>query len=207
MTDKLHSLFTNDDGIHIAHAWTCALYADRAALDLTPADVGKLAFVVEDLTFWVLCDDDGGEGPIWKNLTFIVDPGSATAAIGSANSAGVSDAYAREDHVHDGVSQTLNDQTGTTYTIQASDVGKLVRCTNAAAITVTVPDTFTIAAGTRALVNVLQGGAGQVTVVGSGTRAMTSNGLTNKTRGQGAEIFLSLTGATACRVGGDVAAV
>ena len=59
---------------------------------------------------------------------------------------------ARADHAHDSsskadVEQTINDQTGTTYTLQASDSGKPVRCTNASAITVTCPDTIAPAAG------------------------------------------------------------
>jgi hypothetical protein len=104
--------------------------------------------------------------------------------------------------------QAINEQVGTTYTLVVADLGKLVRLTNAAAITLTIPDTFSASAvGSRGLVNVEQGGAGQITVVGSGTRVIATNGLTNKSRGQGAELFLSLTGTTGCRVGGDVAAV
>lgn len=94
---------------------------------------------------------------------------------------------------------------GTSHTVQASDVGKLLDCTSGSPVTITVPDTFSIEAGKRGMVSILQSGAGQVTVVGSGTRAMTSNGLTNKTRGQGAEIHVSLRGSTVARVGGDVA--
>lgn len=104
--------------------------------------------------------------------------------------------------------QAVNLQTGTTYTLQASDVGKLVRITNAAAITLTVPDTFSVGAGLSALTNVEQGGAGQITVVGSGTRVMAANGLTNKTRGAtGAEIALRIEGTTYCKVLGDAAVV
>ena len=62
--------------------------------------------------------------------------------------------------------QPINAQTGTTYTLVASDAGKLVTLTNAAAITLTVPaDVFT--AGQR--VDIGQRGAGAVTTVaGSG---------------------------------------
>lgn len=60
---------------------------------------------------------------------------------------------------------TYNFQTGTTYTLQASDLGKIVVLTNAAAITVTVPNS--LVAGFNCLTR--QGGAGQVTfVAGSG---------------------------------------
>ena len=59
--------------------------------------------------------------------------------------------------------QEINAKTGTTYTLVAGDAGKLVTCTNAAAITVTVP-AATFTAGQRVDVAVL--GTGMVTVVG-----------------------------------------
>ena len=38
-----------------------------------------------------------------------------------------------------GFDATLNDQTGTTYTIVAGDAGKVITCNNGSAVTVTVP--------------------------------------------------------------------
>ena len=68
--------------------------------------------------------------------------------------------------------QPLNAQTGTTYTLAASDAGKLVTLTNAGAITLSVPgSTFT--AGQRVDCVVL--GTGMVTVT-AGTGAPTVNG-------------------------------
>jgi len=60
--------------------------------------------------------------------------------------------------------RTVNAQTGTTYTVQESDVGNIVTLDNAAAITVTVPDVI----GEGEFVDFKQLGAGQVTFVGSG---------------------------------------
>jgi len=59
---------------------------------------------------------------------------------------------------------TINDQSGTSYTLVAADANsKLVRFTNSSSITVTVPDaTFT--AGQQ--INIAQSGAGQVSIVG-----------------------------------------
>jgi hypothetical protein len=54
----------------------------------------------------------------------------------------------------------LNAQTGTTYTIVAGDVGKLITLSNAAAITVTFP-AGTFAVGDQ--INFMQLGAGAVT--------------------------------------------
>jgi hypothetical protein len=71
---------------------------------------------------------------------------------------------------------TLNAQTGTTYTLIASDVNKLVTLTNASAITLTVPNgVFTV--GQQ--INIQQRGAGQVTVASDGTTVLTSTGATS----------------------------
>jgi hypothetical protein len=54
----------------------------------------------------------------------------------------------------------FNTQTGTTYTLVASDKDKIVTANNAAAITITVPPSVFVA---NEIVNVAQYGAGQVT--------------------------------------------
>lgn len=76
---------------------------------------------------------------------------------------------------------TINAQTGTSYTLAATDANaKMVTCTNAAAITVTVPSgTFT--AGQ--IVNLAQLGAGQVTVqAGASTTVNGTPGLKLRAR-------------------------
>lgn len=52
----------------------------------------------------------------------------------------------------------INPQTGTTYTLQASDAGKIVECSNASAITVTLPNSLAVGF----CCTVSQTGAGQV---------------------------------------------
>ena len=63
---------------------------------------------------------------------------------------------------------TLNAQTGTTYTLVLTDAHKLVTLSNASAITLTVPTNASVAFDIGDQVNLLQLGAGQVTVSGSG---------------------------------------
>lgn len=57
-----------------------------------------------------------------------------------------------------------NAQTGTSYTLVLTDAGKMVTCTNASAITLTVPPNSSVAFPTNTRIDLLQYGAGQVTV-------------------------------------------
>jgi hypothetical protein len=63
---------------------------------------------------------------------------------------------------------TTNAQTGTTYTIALTDANNtLVELSNASAITLTIPTNATTAFPIGCQVNILQTGAGQVTVAGA----------------------------------------
>jgi len=63
---------------------------------------------------------------------------------------------------------TLNDQTGTTYTLVLTDVSKLVTLSNASAITMTVPLNSSVAYPTGTQILLYNKGAGQVTVAATG---------------------------------------
>jgi hypothetical protein len=79
-----------------------------------------------------------------------------------------------------------NAQTGTTYTLQASDAGKIITLNNAASITVTCPNSLPV----DFYCTLLQTGAGQVTVAaGTGATVNNFDGLT-KTAGQYAALNL-----------------
>lgn len=62
---------------------------------------------------------------------------------------------------------TLNNQTGTTYTLVLTDAGKFITFTNGGAITVTVPTNAAVAFPIGTQIGVQQGGAGQVTFAGA----------------------------------------
>ena len=70
----------------------------------------------------------------------------------------------------------FNAQTGTTYTLVAGDVNKLVTANNASAITITVPPSVYSA---NDVINVQQIGAGQVTFAAGSGVTITSNGATS----------------------------
>lgn len=71
----------------------------------------------------------------------------------------------------------INDQTGTTYTLVLSDAGKDVRCTNSAAVTVTIPPNSSVAFPVGAYLLLSQGGTGAVTAsAGTGVTLNAANG-------------------------------
>ena len=95
---------------------------------------------------------------------------------------------------------TINAQTGTTYTLVATDVNKMVTCSNASAITVTVPNSVFTAGQ---VVNLQQIGAGQVTVANDGTTTITGTG--TKLRTQYSAASLLCTGTNTFTLIGDLA--
>ncbi len=103
------------------------------------------------------------------------------------------------------VNLTFNAQTGTTYTLVAGDVNKLVTLSNASAITLTVPNgVFT----TGQQINVQQIGAGQVSIVSDGTTVLTSTGATStapKLRAQYSAATIICTSSNNFTVVGDLA--
>lgn len=102
--------------------------------------------------------------------------------------------------------QAVNAQTGTTYTLVAADAGKLVTLSNAAAITLTLPQDSdaTIAIGTY--VDLYALGAGQVTVVAGTGATLRVSGLTAKSRAQYARFVVQKVSANTWVAAGDLAA-
>ncbi len=90
---------------------------------------------------------------------------------------------------------TLNAQTGTTYTLVATDSGKFVTCSNAGAITVTVPTNATVPFPVGTQVNLVQLGAGQVTIAGAG--------VTLRSNGSKLKLFGQYAAATLVKIGTD----
>lgn len=74
---------------------------------------------------------------------------------------------------------TLNAQTGTTYTFVLTDNrNKLVTASNASAQTYTIPLNSSVAFPTGSMINVIQIGAGQVTIQGASGVTVASTGAT-----------------------------
>lgn len=79
---------------------------------------------------------------------------------------------------------TVNTQTGTTYTLVLSDQGGLVTLSNASAVTVTVPTNASVAFATGTVINLLNLGAGSVTVSAAGGVTINGSATTLTQNGQ-----------------------
>ena len=102
------------------------------------------------------------------------------------------------------INLAFNAQTGTTYTLVATDSSKLVTASNAAAITITIPPSI-FAAGEQ--INVQQIGAGQVTFAAGVGVTVTSTGATSaapKLRTQFSACTIICTASNTFTVIGDI---
>lgn len=99
---------------------------------------------------------------------------------------------------------SLNAQTGTTYTLAATDASKVVTATNASAITITVPSGVFVAGD---IITVINSGAGLVTFAASGT-TIVSTGATAAApsiRAQYAAAQVICTASNTFTIVGDIA--
>ena len=78
----------------------------------------------------------------------------------------------------------INAQTGTTYTTVLTDDGKLITCSNASAISVTIPPNSSVAYGIGTQLNFAQLSTGQVTLVAGAGVTLNSSGAKLKLKDQ-----------------------
>jgi hypothetical protein len=90
----------------------------------------------------------------------------------------------------------LNAQTGTTYTTVLADDGKLITCDNGSPIALTIPPSSSVNYGIGTQINVMQLGAGQVTITAGVGVTLRSAGTRLKTNGHYAV-------ATCCKIATD----
>jgi hypothetical protein len=99
-----------------------------------------------------------------------------------------------------------NAQTGTTYTLVLADAGKLVDLNNASAITLTVPLNSSVAFPVGTRIDLIQSGAGQVTVAATGGVTINSKGAALKLTGQWSAATLIQRSANLWVLVGDIIA-
>lgn len=86
--------------------------------------------------------------------------------------------------------RVINAQTGTTYTLVLTDSGKTVTCSNAAAVTLTVPSNSSVAFPVGASIDIIGIGAGIVTVAaGAGVTVNATPSLVFRAQHSGASLL------------------
>lgn len=145
--------------------------------------LNRLAVGTND--YALLADSSATNGVAWKQLPAA---GIATDAVTTAK---IQDNAVTQAKLADRVvgsaemdNLTLNAQTGTTYTLVLTDAHKLVTLSNASSITMTVPPNSSVAFETGDQVNLLQLGAGQVTIAAGSGVTIRSEGSKLKMKGQ-----------------------
>ena len=126
-------------------------------------------------------------------------PIGATGPVGATGASGATGA---------GGVEAVNAQVGTTYTFVLTDRDDLVTASNASAQTYTIPLNSSVAFPTGSLVNLIQIGTAQVTVVGAGGVTVLSTGATAatpKTRARYSVMTLIKAGTDTWYATGDVA--
>ena len=108
------------------------------------------------------------------------------------------------------IAQSINAQTGTTYTFVLADQGKYITASNASAITISIPTNASVAFPVGTSIDLIQIGAGQVTVsaASSGTTTIYSTGATAaspKTRVQYSALTCKKISTDVWHVIGDIA--
>lgn len=155
----------------------------------------------------------GNGSTAWNSLSYAYTAGAAgatgpTGPTGATGPTGPTGPTGATGATGSGGVEAVNAQTGTTYTFVLTDKDDLVTASNASAQTYTIPLNSSVAFPTGSLVNLIQIGAGQVTVVGAGGVTVASTGATSaspKTRVQFSVLTLIKAGADSWYVTGDVA--
>ena len=143
-----------------------------------------------------------GSGTLtWTTISSVADASTISGTI-SVNKGGTGATTATAALTNLGaapISANLNDQTGTAYTLDASDNGRVVTLNNASAITLTVP--AGLAAGFNCMI--VQKGDGIVTITPSGVSVTNRSGGT-KTAGKNAIVTIISITSNYFITGGDM---
>jgi collagen type VII alpha len=154
----------------------------------------------------------GATGPVGPTgvtgITGPTGPVGATGPTGPSGATGPTGVSGPTGATGAGGVESVNAQTGTTYTFVLTDRDDLVTASNSSAQTYTVPLNSSVAFPTGSLVNLIQIGTGQVTVQGAGGVTILSTGATAatpKTRARYSVMTLIKAGTDSWYATGDIA--
>ena len=147
----------------------------------------------------------GATGP--AGATGVTGPTGPVGATGPTGGTGPAGATGPTGATGAGGVEAVNAQVGTTYTFVLTDRDDLVTASNSSSQTYTIPLNSSVAFPTGSLVNLIQIGTGQVTVVGAGGVTLNSTGATSaqpKTRARYSVMTLIKAGTDTWYATGDV---
>lgn len=188
----IYPVFTANDADE-ANELVSKLTTKGDLLVTTGSALNRLAVGTND--YALLADSSATNGVAWKQIpaatiatdavvTAKIQDGAVTAAKLASDSVTQAKVADRAIGSAELDNLTLNAQTGTTYTLVLTDAHKLVTLSNASAITCTVPPNSSVAFETGDQVNLLQLGAGQVTIAAGSGVTIRSEGSKLKLKGQ-----------------------
>lgn len=188
----IYPVFTANDADE-ANELVSKLTTKGDLLVTTGSALNRLAVGTNDYS--LLADSSAANGVAWKQIPAagLASDAVTTAKILDSNvtTAKIADNAVTQAKLADRVigsaeydNMTLNAQTGTTYTLVLVDAHKLVTLSNASAITATIPPNSSVAFEIGDQVNLLQLGAGQVTVAAGAGVTIRSEGSKLKLKGQ-----------------------
>lgn len=157
-----------------------------------------LSGVVAEGMFSYLADTNATEyydGSSWVSISNPGDITAVTAGTGLSGG-GTSGSVSLAFDYSVGNQSVENAQTGTTYTLVLTDAGKMVTLSNASAITLTVPTNASVAFPTNTRIDLLQYGAGQVTIAAAG-------GVTINSKASALKLSAQYAGATLWKKASD----
>lgn len=149
--------------------------------DATARDAALVSGIVVEGMVVYLADTNAlqyYDGSAWQSVSNPGDITSVTAGVGLTGGGTSGDVTLN-------VQTTLTDSASTTYTIASSDQGTMLRFTSASDVTVTVDSTTGFTAGQR--VDIIQDGAGIVTVVSGSGATVYGGGVAGTTYTIGAQ--------------------
>lgn len=119
------------------------------------------------------------------------------APYGNISSTNVQAAIDELDTEKQNVINSINSQTGTTYTLVLTDSGKFITCDNASPITLTVPPNSDVAFSIGTQIDIIQKGAGKLTVA-------QGSGVTISSKGSNKSLAAQFVGATLLKIDTNV---
>ena len=141
--------------------------------------------------------DGGPVNPVWYEKLKYLEKLQPLSDIDNSSLQSQITANANAIATKSNITRSINTQAGTTYTFQLTDAGNAVDFTSGSAVSATVPANATIAFPAGTQIDVMQAGAGKVSIIAAG-------GVTIQSLGGNKSIGAQYVGVTLLKIATDV---